>query len=411
MLGMAITWVPYHDASSLYVGLVNGECDLLLGGTELDPTRAACPSTCAAQLSVLPASDYSGADAAAYGARLSEVCCLKYSIPYMLDGGFALLSIATTAPDAPLRALFSVQVLNAASLVLIAIVAYGLALYLAEFQRSAAKVKKPYHGMYFALTGNSSYSPVSAIGRLMACLWAVFSTLALSNFAGTISSVMTVEALQLRAINTLSQVPPASLCVEKSYPLVSLFAAESLGLPLLPSGDVGGGVIIAQAIECVAAVANGSALAFLSDKSVLSWMSFAFQSSAALYISPVLQLNPMVWAFRLDSRLLGQIDVALIQTMTNSSWRSRKDSLMKKWFPDAPTRHPAVLIPGLDTATFTAAIVLTGVYLLIEAFERTYRSSPRLQRALSRRLSAQEQPTEVERGGGASSADAAARAA
>ena len=94
-LGLSVTFVPYPDVTSFYVGLRNGRCDFAAAGVELDPTRAACtascPDTTVALLPVLPESDYI-TDPETYQLRLSQdICCLDYSTSYYLSG-FSLMS-------------------------------------------------------------------------------------------------------------------------------------------------------------------------------------------------------------------------------------------------------------------------------------------------------------------------------
>ena len=77
-----MTFVPYPDKSSFYVGIRNGDCDLGIGGVEMDPQRAVCDSTCQ-DTSVTPLTEYVASDYgdAAYNANLDNVCCIDYGVP------------------------------------------------------------------------------------------------------------------------------------------------------------------------------------------------------------------------------------------------------------------------------------------------------------------------------------------
>jgi len=238
--------------------------------------------------------------------------------------------------------------------------------------------------------------------------------LSLTTFTSVVSSMLTIAAMQFRAVTSLDQVTPSQLCVERSYRTASIFVAEAMGLPLVgAAGDVGGGVIVAQPYECVQMVANGSVLAFMTDSSVLSYMAYGFSESPAFYVSPVLRPNPMAWVFRRGSPLLGPLNAALIQTLVNSTWRSPKVALKNSWFPTgAPT--PISVIPGLNAPTFTAACVLIGLWLLCLLAEKLF-DVPQVQQAIARLLPARpdaEQPPKAQsREDALHAAVAAARAA
>ena len=64
--------------------------------------------------------------------RMRGVCCLEYGVPYLPANGFALMSVAHRNKSKLLEAILSIQVLNAATPVLVAIIGYGWTLYLLE---------------------------------------------------------------------------------------------------------------------------------------------------------------------------------------------------------------------------------------------------------------------------------------
>ena len=80
-----MTFVPFPDKSSFYVGVRNGDCDLGMGGVEMDPQRAVCDSTCQ-DTSVTPLTEYVASDYGdpAYNANLDNVCCVDYGVPCAL---------------------------------------------------------------------------------------------------------------------------------------------------------------------------------------------------------------------------------------------------------------------------------------------------------------------------------------
>ena len=76
-----MTFVPFPDKSSFYVGVRNGDCDLGIGGVELDPQRAVCDSSCQ-DTSVTPLTEYVASDYGdpGYTANLDNVCCVDYGV-------------------------------------------------------------------------------------------------------------------------------------------------------------------------------------------------------------------------------------------------------------------------------------------------------------------------------------------
>lgn len=82
MLDVSVSYYPYPDKSSFYVGIRNGDCDMGVGGVELDPDRALCDSSCQ-DTSVTPLTEYVASDYgdAGYNANLDGVCCMDYGVP------------------------------------------------------------------------------------------------------------------------------------------------------------------------------------------------------------------------------------------------------------------------------------------------------------------------------------------
>ena len=68
-------------------------------------------------LPVLPEADYGSTP---YVARLDGVCCIEYGLAYY-KSGFSIMSLVTNKPDSIMAAILSIEVLNAATPVLIAI--------------------------------------------------------------------------------------------------------------------------------------------------------------------------------------------------------------------------------------------------------------------------------------------------
>lgn len=88
-----------------------------------------CQDTSVTPLPVYDSNDYS---MPGYLARMEQVCCLQYSIPYLPKSGFAIFSVAGRGKANLVDAIISYQVLNAATPVIIAIIGFGWVMYAVE---------------------------------------------------------------------------------------------------------------------------------------------------------------------------------------------------------------------------------------------------------------------------------------
>ena len=122
----------------------------------LADTACAWQSTCApgcqdTSVTPLPVYDSGDYDLPGYTARMAQICCLEYSLPYLPKSGFALLSLAKRGNVDLLDAILSYQVLNAATPVLIAVVGFGWAMYAVERRLNGEQFETPSAGVYFAM--------------------------------------------------------------------------------------------------------------------------------------------------------------------------------------------------------------------------------------------------------------------
>jgi hypothetical protein len=366
-LGLEAAFYPYPDTASLYVGLRNGECDFAVSGVEMDPGRAICDVTCpdpsVLLLPELPAADY-GQDA--YLSRLENMCCLDYGVPYY-QSGFALMSLATGSPTTLMTAIVSVQVLNAATPVLIAIIGFGTVMWLLERGVNGKQFYAHDAGVYFAFVATSTFgfgdmAPVTIPGRLLTVFWTIFTVLSLTAFSGIVSSALTVGQLSTSTIDALSQVLPSQVCLEGSYDLVNRLVAETYSLPLNEYGQVVG-VMLGSLETCTRAVVDGTALVYITDAPLLNWVAFSYINNGAMYVSPIIRANPLTWAFPSGSKIRQGLDSAVISMIVNGTWVEPRAALENYWF-GAGTVSVATTPATVNVGTLAAALVLVGTWLL-----------------------------------------------
>ena len=316
-----LVFKPYPDTVSLYVGLRNGEVDLVASAVEYDPDRATCTASACPALSPsaliveFPTSDYGQP---AYLARQDQICCIEYGVPYF-QSGFSLLSLAQPLPTSVVEAIVNVEVLNAGTPVVVALFSYGFLMTCIEWRGNRRMFTGIWAAAYYASVATATFGfgdmiPLTAAGRGLTVFWTVFTVLSLTAFSGVVSSKLTVGSLSYTQINDFSTLRPADVCIEASYPLASSYVAGIFGLPL----DVNGravGVMLATVSECFAAVQSGKAKAYVDDFPLLQWLGFVYSQTPGWYVSPPLKPNPLTWAYPSGSTLRPVIDAAVMRTI------------------------------------------------------------------------------------------------
>lgn len=161
-----------------YVGLRNDECDVAAAAVELDAGRATCGPSCPdpalAPLQDLPGADYTDE---AYRDRLDSICarrlqlacclrgcsrlmragCLDYGVPHLPANGFALLSKPKRSDISLVTAIISVDVLNAATPIVIAIICFGWAMYAVECRDNKKQFHSQHAGVYYAFVSIATF--------------------------------------------------------------------------------------------------------------------------------------------------------------------------------------------------------------------------------------------------------------
>ena len=370
-----LVFKSYPDTVSLYVGLRNGEVDLVATAIEFDPTRAtcaaaSCPALNASGIVELPTSDYGQP---AYLARQSQVCCLSFGTPYY-QSGFALLSLSQPLPTSVVEAIVNVDVLNAGTPVLVALFSYGFIMTAIEWKGNRKMFSGIWASAYYASVATATFGfgdviPLTALGRGLTVFWTVFTVLSLTAFSGVVSSKLTVGSLSYTQINDFSSLQPSDLCIESSYPLASSFVAGIYGLPLDSNGRVVG-VMHASVPDCFAAVQSGKVKAFVDDFPLLQWLGFVYSQSPRWYVSPSLKANPLTWAYPSGSPLKPVIDAAVMRTIVSSVWYPAAQSVVQEWLPTGTTTTGLPVTP-INWPWLAAAIAFVAFWLVFGSLENT----------------------------------------
>ena len=349
-----------------YVGLRNGECDVAAAAVELDPSRAACTASCP-DTSVSPLPDLPGADyvLASYRDRLSTICCLEFGVSHMPASGFALLSKAHGSGASLVGAILSLDVLNAATPIIIAVIGFGWLMYLVE-HRDNAQFHAQHSGVYFACVSLATFgfgdvAPVTRAGRLLTIFWCVMSVMSVSALTSVISARLTVDQLAYTTLDDLSQLRPSELCVESGYPAVEGFVSDTFAL----DGDLAGaGVVQGTVQDCIEAVMSGQSLAYLTDRPLLLWIAFEYLSTGSLYVSQTIHANPLTLAYSTGSTLRPLADAAVIRMTTDMAWYAARQKLESAWFPQGTTVLPGGGATQMNVPMLVAACVLVLIWLL-----------------------------------------------
>ena len=364
----SLTFLPYPDTSSLYVGLRNGDCHFAASAIELDVSRAtcgpSCPDTSTHRLPELPASDYGTAE---YLDRLQGTCCLEYGVSY-LTSGFALLSLSQTSAKPPtvVASILSVDMMNAASPVIIALLGFATLIWLFERQAGSGHFRTPFAALYYAFVCTATFgfgdlTPTTRPGRLLTMFWAVFVVLTLGVLGAILSSNLTLNALIQHPIDTLAQVgDPRLVCVEATYELANRFVADAFNLALNKNVQAQG-VMLGSVETCTQAVLDGTVRVYLTDRPLLNWIAYVKLTRGDLYVSGSLRNNPLVWAYPSNSPLRPLLDAAIISALVNGSWVPQVDALQRYWFPSG-SPSTTLATPALDAGTFGWAVALTVLW-------------------------------------------------
>lgn len=88
---------------------------------------------------------------------LREPGCLDYGVPHMPANGFALLSKPKPSDISLVSAIISVDVLNAATPIIIAIIGFGWLMYAVEGRDNKEQFRSQHAGVYYAFVGIATF--------------------------------------------------------------------------------------------------------------------------------------------------------------------------------------------------------------------------------------------------------------
>ena len=352
--------------SRSYIGLRNDDCDVAAAAVEYEPGRATCSASCpdpaVTLLLDLPGADYVQAS---YRDRLDTICCLEYGVPHLPSNGFALFSKVVPKDVSLVTAILSVDVLNAATPIVIAVIVFGWLMYLIERRDNNSQFHAQHSGVYFASVSLATFgfgdvAPVTRMGRVLTIFWCVMSVMSISALTSVISARLTVDQLAYTTIDSLSQLRPSDLCVENAYPAVEGFVSDEYAL----GGDLAGaGVMLGTPQDCAEAVLSGKVLAYLTDRPLLLWLAYEYLSTGSLYVSPTIRANPLTLAYPSGSTLRPLADAAVIRMTTNTAWSTARQRLETAWFPQGSASSPG-RAQQINMPTLVAACVLVLAWLL-----------------------------------------------
>jgi voltage-gated potassium channel Kch len=372
--GWMVTYLPYPDQLSMYVGMLNGDCDLAVGANKLDADRVACANPAAAGSPAgLPV--YSGAlsASAAYVSRWSSVVCLDYGLPYYTSG-YAILSLPTAAAVSVGDSVLSVDLLNVATALFVAIFGFGFVMYFVEKQNPLFRDMETsvyYSFVTIATVGYGDVAPVTRTGKLMAVAWMMFGTISLISLSSVVSSKLVIGGLAATTIDSLSQLDPSSVCVDSSDAVLNQYLASQFGIPMatpLTSTQL----VLDTLAGCMSRMAAGSIIAVVGDKPVLEWASANLYASSGFYVSGSVFDQYISWAFPAKSAVRADAQVALLAAFTNVTWISSREALESTWFVSAPAVSLTASSP-IFWPTLWTSVAMAGAFLVHVGAKRLYK--------------------------------------
>ena len=294
------------------------------------------------------------------------------------------------APDVQ-GVLMSPHVINSALVVALMILMASWAMHGIEYAAGGAWGCSAYPGLmatvYWAITtmttlGYGDSVATSAPGRFVTCVWSMGSYFALSTLASLITSLLTAEALSSSTINGLSDVT-RTLCVESQYPLLADWVRRQPDCP--------NSVIFDTLSDCMAALAAGTVEAVLGERPIMTWYLSTY-SLSSMYVSPLLNINPLAFVYANGTALRERINPAVIAVHANQAYAAQGDEIATLYFGAQPRVNAVPELPRVRTDLVAAVVVIsaiTGVaHLLVELGWLTA-AAARLRRWRSKRGDAQ----------------------
>jgi hypothetical protein len=217
----------------------------------------------------------------------NKIQCLQFGAPYVTSG-FSLLSLVTAEPFNVMTALFSPDVCNAATVILIIACSAGFLVSLLE--KRNMHLGTPSRGLYWSLLTFlmvAEEQPRQKPARVVMILYLLANIVGLSVITSIISAKLTTTALSVTYIMTLKDVT-GTLCVESNYQVLMDFVQRDPGKPV--------SIVAFPIDECIAMLQAGEVMAVVTDRTVLSWYTNYYQIPST-FIGPMLQSNPFAFVY------------------------------------------------------------------------------------------------------------------
>jgi hypothetical protein len=367
-VGWRIEFIPFNTYTELYLGVMAQLCHVAISGAELDPVKALCPQPVnpAAIADYGYVQDYEygdyllpgglpGRGPVANGSALNLVSCLSFGAPYV-SSGFALMSFVEPTQLDVVGSLFSSDVLNCATVMIIITVVAGFVVFALERRNPhLGTLSRSAYWSFFFLLANSDEDPRNKAGRTVMALYALCNLVTISVLTSIVSAKLTTTSLSATLINSLADVGGGTLCMEDKYDVLNAFVLNNADKP--PS-------VVATLLEdCVAMLLNGTAVAVITDAPTLRWYNSYYAVGA--YISPMLQSNLFAFVYS-DTAFMQYVNPAVIAaTQTDPDWLPFTEAIKAKYFPPSNAAPPDAAETSINYATLAAAVALAGVVFFV----------------------------------------------
>ena len=366
MLSLPVTYVAISSFANLYIALLDGQCDVAITASQMDPTISQCAGPVNLTSATVALFDYNNGDYSAgklpfgdYGVS-TQISCLQFGSAYV-TGGFALLSLVNAMPFDPIAALFSPEVCNAATAILIIVCSAGFLVSLLE--RGNMHLGTPSRGVYWsALTFLmvTEEQPRKKPARILMILYLLANIVGLTVLTSIVSAKLTTSALSVSYIMTLKDVT-GTLCIESNYQVLLDFVNRDPGKPV--------SVTFGTVDQCIERLVAKDVQAVITDRTVLQWYVKYYQVAGS-FVGPVLQSNPFAFVYKSDNpALMSYVNPSIIAaTQTDTNWIPLYSAIGLKYFGADSAGTPPVVLTVVNKLTLICALSMLGgaiIYAMI----------------------------------------------
>jgi ABC-type amino acid transport substrate-binding protein len=362
MLSLPVTFVAISSFANTYIALLDGKCDVAITASQMDPTISQCAGPVNLTSAAAALYDYNYGDYGAgnlpfgdYGVS-NQIACLQFGQAYV-TGGFALMSLVDAAPFDPIAALFSPEVCNAATAILIIVCSAGFLVSLLE--RGNMHLGTPSRGVYWAaltFLASAEEQPRKKPARILMVLYLLANIVGLTVLTSIVSAKLTTSALSVTYILTLQDVT-GTLCIENNYQVLLDYVNRDPGKPV--------SVTFGTIDECVERLVAKDVQAVITDRSVLQWYMRYYQVAGG-FVGPVLQSNPFAFVFKSDnSALMSYVNPSIIAaTQTDTDWIPLYSAIGMKYFGADSAGAPPEVLTLVDRRTLIVSLAMFGGAIL-----------------------------------------------